>query len=81
MSANAHVEDLYENTVSGYSGHLYSVSLVGLYSRNLQFSVGKAQSGTITGLSDGGSYKVQIINNDYLPDNRYLVGSGSVSTL
>jgi hypothetical protein len=79
--ANAHVEDLNGNIISGYTGHLYTVSIVGWYSRNLQFSVGSAQSGTITGLENGGSYKVQITNSDYLVDTRYLVGSGSVSTL
>lgn len=80
VSANAHVEDLNGNVVSGYKGHLYTVSLIGLYSRNLQFSVGSTQSGTISGLSNGGSYKVTIINNDYLDSNRYLVGSGTVET-
>lgn len=81
VTSSAHVEDLYGNTVSGYSGHLYTVSIVGWYSRNLQFSVGSTQSGTISGLQNGGSYKVQITNNDYLSDTRYLVGSGTVSTV
>ena len=81
VSADAKVEDLYGNIVSGYNGHLYTVSLVGLYSRNLQFSVGNAQSGTISGLNKGESYKVTITNNDYLSDTRYLVGSGQVDTL
>lgn len=81
VSADAHVEDLNGNTVSGYKGHLYTVSIDGVYSRNLQFSVGSTQSGTIRGLSNGGSYKVIITNNDYLSDTRYLVGSGTVSTL
>lgn len=80
VSSDAHVEDLYGNTVSGYDGHEYTVSIVGLYNRNLQFSVGGTQSGTITGLNDGGSYKVQITNNDYLSDTLYLVGSGTVSS-
>lgn len=81
VSSNAHVEDLYGNWVSGYNGHLYTVSIVGWYSRNLQFSVGNSQSGTIDGLDNGGSYKVTITNNDYLDDTKYLVGSGTVSTL
>lgn len=81
VTSDAHVEDLYGNYVGGYDGHLYTVSIVGWYSRNLQFSVGNEQSGTITGLDNGGSYKVQITNNDYLSDTRYLVGSGTVSTL
>lgn len=81
VSADAEVEDLYGNRVSGYDGHLYTVSIVGWYSRNLQFSVGNEQAGTISGLDNGGSYKVTITNNDYLMDTRYLVGSGTVSTL
>lgn len=81
VSADAEVEDLNGNVMSGYNGHLYTVSVVGVYSRNLQFSVGSAQSGTISGLDNGGSYKVTITNNDYLSDTRYLVGSGTVSTL
>lgn len=80
VSANAQVVDTYNRPVSGYNGHLYTVSLVGLYNRNLQFSVGKTQSGTITGLNNGGSYKVQITNNDYVPNSRYLLGSGTVET-
>lgn len=81
VTANAYVADLYGVPVNGYTGHLYTVSIVGWYSRNLQFSVGNSQSGTITGLDNGGTYKVRITNNDYLPDTRNLVGSGSVSTL
>lgn len=81
VSADAEVEDLNGNIVNGYDGHLYTVSIVGWYSRNLQFSVGSKQSGTISGLDKRGSYKVTITNNDYLTDTRYLVGSGTVSTL
>lgn len=46
VSADAHVEDLSGYTVSGYTGHLYTVSVTGVYSRSLQFSVGNSQSGT-----------------------------------
>lgn len=81
VTANAHVEDIYGNYSSGYDGHLYTVSIVGIYSRNLQFSVGGTQSGTITGLNNGGSYKVQITNNDYLDSLHMLVGDGTVKTL
>ncbi len=81
VSADAEVQDLDGNVVSGYEGHLYTVSIVGWYSRNLQFSVGYEQSGTISGLDNGGSYKVTIINNDYLSDTRYLVGSGTILSL
>ena len=80
ISADAQVEDLYGNISSGYNGHKYTVSLIGLYYRNLQFEVGGTQSGTISGLNNGGSYKVQVTNNDYLSDTTYLVGSGTVST-
>lgn len=78
VTANANVQDLQGVNQSGYDGHLYTVSIVGVYSRNLQFSVGSTQSGTITGLQNGGSYKVQITNNDYLSETRTLVGSGTV---
>lgn len=82
VKANAHVESVIDGSVqSGYTGHLYTVSVVGVYSRNLQFSVGNAQSGTITGLQNGGSYKVTITNNDYLDSSKTLVGSGTISTL
>ena len=81
VTANATVQDLYGNVLSGYKGHLYTVSIVGVYSRNLQFSVGSSQSGTITGLQNNGSYKVTITNNDYLDSNKTLVGSGTISTL
>ena len=78
ITANAEVRNLQGVKQSGYNGHLYTVSLVGVYSRNLQFSVGGTQSGTVTGLKKGGSYKVQITNNDYLDATKNLVGSGSV---
>lgn len=81
VSAKAHVEDLDGNTESGYTGHLYTVSLVGIYTRNLQFAVGSSESGVISGLKEDGSYAVKISNNDYLTDQQYLVGSGTVSTL
>lgn len=81
VKANAHVEDLKGNTVSGYKGHKYTISIVGVYSRNLQFAVQGTQSGTISGLKKGGSYKVTITNNDYLDATRNLVGSGSISTM
>lgn len=80
VSADAHVENLDGDTVSGYSGHKYTVSIDGVYPRNLQFSVGGTQSGTISGLQEDGSYKVMVTNNDYLSDTRYLVGSGTIST-
>ncbi|XCP85791.1 hypothetical protein ABXS75_03035 [Roseburia hominis] len=78
VTANAEVQNLQEVTQSGYDGHLYTVSIIGIVNRNLQFSVGGTQSGTITGLQKGGSYKVKITNNDYLDATKKLVGSGTV---
>ncbi len=79
VSSNAHVEDIYGNYASGYSGHAYQIQITGIFSRNLYFSVGGTESGTLSGLQNGGSYTVTIINNDYLSDIYYLVGSGSIS--
>lgn len=81
VKANAHIEDLQGNVLSGYKGHKYTVSVVGVYSRNLQFAVQGTQSGTISGLQKNGSYKVTITNNDYLSATKNLVGSGTISTL
>lgn len=81
VTANAHIEDRNFKTVDGYDGHLYSVSLNGIYSRTLQFSVGSTQSGTIDGLKNGGKYSVTIINNDYLDVDKYLVGDGKIESL
>lgn len=55
-------------------------SLNGWYSRNLQFSVGKEHTGTISGLKKGGKYSVEIINNDYLEYGQNLVGSGTIES-
>lgn len=81
IKSNAHIENVHGNVLSGYNGHLYQVTIDGFYSRALQFSVGSSQSGTIKGLKKGGSYRVTIINNDYLDGSKYLVGSGSVSPI
>lgn len=78
VSSDAHVEDISGNYQSGYSGHAYQISINGIYSRNLYFSINGTESGTITGLSNGNQYSVTIINNDYLSDRYYLVGSGSI---
>ncbi|KAI4449776.1 hypothetical protein C823_004308 [Eubacterium plexicaudatum ASF492] len=72
---------MWGNSQSGYDGHEYTVQLIGLYSRNLKFAVGGKQSGTISGLTEGGSYKVTIVNNDYMNDTLYLVGSGTIINL
>ena len=81
VSANAEVQDLYGNKVNGYDGHKYTVYIDGWYSRKLEFYVGGEQSGTISGLKNGGSYSVTIINNDRITDTEYLVGDGTISTL
>ena len=78
---DADVQDLYGNILDGYSGHKYTVSIIGWYARDLEFYVDGTQSGTINNLQDGGSYKVRITNNDYLSDTTYLVGAGTISTL
>lgn len=78
VSSSAQVQDRYGYNQSGYSGHAYQIQVTGIYSRNLYFSVGGTESGTISNLESGGSYKVTIINNDYLNDSLYLVGSGTI---
>ena len=78
VSSSAQVQDKYGYNQSGYSGHGYQIKITGVYSRNLYFSVGGTESGTISDLKSGGSYTVTIINNDYLEYNYYLVGSGSI---
>ncbi len=71
----ANIVDLAENPVSGYSGHRYTVKLTGLYSRTLSFAIGGTSSGIVTGLKEGGQYSATIINNDYLDDVHYLMGT------
>lgn len=74
----AHIEDSSGNNVNGYTGHPYSVDLIkGFTNNGLQFTLGQTEVGTITGLSSG-NYKLEVSNNDRLPDSYYLVGSGSV---
>ncbi|GIP49073.1 hypothetical protein J53TS2_26640 [Paenibacillus sp. J53TS2] len=50
-----------------------------LTTKSLQFDIDGTESGTISGLTSGGTYKIKIINNDYIPDGQYLVGYGSVT--
>lgn len=78
---DAHVEDIYGNEVSGYQGHAYQVDSIGIYARTLKFSIGGTQTGTVTGLQNGGSYRVRISNSDYLSDLYYLVGGGTITNL
>lgn len=83
VTCSASITDSSLNPISGYTGHQYTVSLSkGIGSgKSLKFKVGGTQSGTITGLTKGGSYYVQITNNDYLPSTRYLSGSGTIKTV
>lgn len=78
IACDADVQSSTGIVLSGYNGHKYTVSLIGVYSRNLQFAVGGTEFGTVDGLKTGGNYKVQISNNDYLASNVYLVGTGTV---
>lgn len=81
VKVDADVIDYAEVVQDGYDGHAYTVSVSGVYSRNLQFSVGDVGIGTITDLKDGGTYRVTITNNDYLEYGYYLDGSGSITAL
>ena len=80
--ASAHIED-YTGTWStgNNNGHKYTVEIFrGLFtSKSLQFAIGGTESGTISGLSSGKSYKVRIINNDAVSSTNYLVGSGTIT--
>ena len=78
VKSDAHIEDYRGNVVNG-KGHKYTISIIGVLTRNLKFAVQGTQKGTVTGLKKGGKYKVTITNNDYLDNTKYLVGNGSVS--
>lgn len=65
----------------GFDGTRYTVSLTGIYSRTLNFYVDGTETGTISGLVNGGSYSVRIAVQEYLPTypaQHYLEGSGDV---
>ena len=64
--------------VSGYIGHAYRVELIGILTRKLNFEVGGIETGIISGLQKGGSYKVRIANEDYLDTPLYLMGGGTI---
>lgn len=55
VESSAVVTDAANDSVSGYNDHPYSVSINGTYSRTLDFSTGGTESGTISGLVNGGS--------------------------
>ncbi|WP_110932632.1 hypothetical protein [Paenibacillus bouchesdurhonensis] len=80
VDASAYIEDEFGNSVSGYSGHKYTIQLLrGLTTKSLQFDLGGTESGTISGLTSGGSYTLKVINNDYLSLGDYLTGSGTIT--
>lgn len=80
VEANAFVEDVFGAQVSGYSGHEYTIELTrGLSTKSLQFDIDGTESGTISGLTSGGSYTMKIINNDYLSPGDYLTGWGTIT--
>ena len=72
-----------DNEISGYTGHKYTVDIIGILSRSLNFSVDGTEKGDISGLKNGGSYSVRITNSDYLPDNPtyYLKGYGTITCI
>lgn len=80
VDASAYIEDEFGNLVSGYSGHEYTIQLLrGLTTKSLKFDLGGTESGTISGLTSGGSYTLKVINNDYLSLGDYLTGSGTIT--
>lgn len=78
VTADASVVDYADVPQSGYEGHLYTISVSGVYSRSLQFSVDEITSQTINNLIKGGTYRVTITNNDFLEDGLYLYGDGKI---
>lgn len=83
VEANANVTDTDFNWVNGFNGFPYTVTIKGILSRKLDFEVGGTESGTISGLVNGGEYKVKIAKgNETLPSSpfpHYLSGDGCVS--
>lgn len=78
VTADASVVDYADVPQSGYEGHLYTVTISGVYSRDLQFDIGGIETGTINNLVKGGTYRVTITNNDFLEDGRFLYGDGKI---
>lgn len=68
----------YDPAVGNYNGHVYRVEIIGWLTRSLTFEVGGDETGVVTGLQNGGSYKVRIANEDYLESPLYLIGGGTV---
>lgn len=78
ITSNAHIEDEYGTVFSGNDGHKYEVSIVGILTRNLKFSIGENESGTVSGLQKGGNYTIRITNESAVSASNYLTGSGQV---
>lgn len=70
----------YDNAAVNYGSFDYYIYLNGLYSRKLAFNVTGTESGTISGLVNGGKYTVTISTGEELPDNYYLEGSGTITS-
>lgn len=68
----------YDAASGNYNGHTYRVEIIGVYTRSLTFEVGGDETGIISGLQDGGNYKVRIANEDNLSGSLYLIGGGTI---
>lgn len=83
VEANANVTDEDFNWVNGFDGFPYTVTIRGVFGRKLNFEVGGTETGTVTGLVNGGEYKVEIAKgSEELPSSpftHYLSGDGCVS--
>ena len=78
VDASAHVT--YDNDIVNYGSFEYHVYLNGLYSRKFVFNIEGTQTGTISGLKNGGTYRVMISTGAVLPDNYYLDGEGTITS-
>lgn len=79
VTSSAYVGYSDYDKASGYSGHAYRLEIIGVYTRSLNFEVDGTESGTVSGLQSGGSYKVRIANEDNLPSTLYLIGGGTIT--
>lgn len=71
---------------NGYDGHRYTVtifssSIFDNFSKDLEFEVNGIRYAYSFSVDKNQSYKVKIVNNDYLDDYYYLVGSGTIESL
>lgn len=80
IESSAYIGDYNDNKISGYDGFKYIVSISGIYSRKLHFATDGTESGTISGLKKGGSYRVEVATDEEVPANYYLIGDGTVKS-